>query len=94
MCAWVLSRIQLFETPWTVAHQAPLSLQFSRQEYWSGLAFPTPGHLPDPGTESVILVSSVLAGGFFTTMPPGKLIVLKLLINLLIQLFVDSVFFP
>ena len=94
MCAWVLSRIQLFETPWTVAHQAPLSLQFSRQEYWNGLAFPTPGHLPDPGTESVILVSSVLAGGFFTTMPPGKLIVLKLLINLLIQLFVDSVFFP
>ena len=41
----------LFTTPWTVAHQAPLSMEFSRQDYWSGWPFPSPGHLPDPGTE-------------------------------------------
>ena len=44
----VLSRVQLFATPWTVAHQTPLSMGFSRQEYWSGLPFPTSGDLPDP----------------------------------------------
>ena len=42
-------------TPWTVAHQAPLSMGFSRQEYWSGLPFPSPGHLPDPGMEPGLL---------------------------------------
>ena len=47
----LLSRVQLFATPWTVAHQAPLSMEFSRQEYWSGLPFPSPGDLPDPGIE-------------------------------------------
>ena len=41
------SRVRLFETPWTVAHQAPLPMGFSRQEYWNGLPFPPPGHLPD-----------------------------------------------
>ena len=46
-----LSRVRLFVTPWTVAHQAPLSMGFSRQEYWSGLLFPSPGDLPDPGVE-------------------------------------------
>ena len=46
-----LSRVRLFATPWTVAHQAPLSMGFSRQEYWSGLPFPSPGDLPDPGIE-------------------------------------------
>ena len=46
-----LSHVQLFATLWTVAHQAPLSMGFSRQEYWSGLAFPSPGDLPDPGIE-------------------------------------------
>ena len=56
-----LSCIQLFETPWT--HQAPLSMGFSRQEYWSGLPFPPPGDFPDPGIEPV---SPALAGGFFT----------------------------
>ena len=45
----LLSRVQLFATPWTVAHQAPPSMGFSRQEYWSGLPFPSPGDLPDPG---------------------------------------------
>ena len=43
--------VRLFVTPWTLAHQAPLSMDFSRQEYWSGLPFPPPGHLPDPGIE-------------------------------------------
>ena len=46
-----LSRVQLFVTPWTVVHQTLLSMEFSRQEYWSGLSFPTPGDLPNPGTE-------------------------------------------
>ena len=46
-----LSRVQLFVIPYTVAHQAPLSMEFSRQEYWSGLPFPSPGDLPDPGIE-------------------------------------------
>ena len=55
--------------PWTVAHQAPLSIGFPRQEYWSGLSFPSPGDLPNPGIE---LVYPELAGGFFTTGPPGK----------------------
>ena len=55
--------------PWTVARQAPLSMEFSRQEVWSGLPFPTPRDLPDPGIKSL---SSALAGGFFTTESPGK----------------------
>ena len=46
-----LSRIRLFVTPWTVAYHAPPSMGFSRQEYWSGLPFPSPGDLPDPGIE-------------------------------------------
>ena len=65
MCA--LSHVQLFATLWTVAHQAPLSREFPRQEYWSGLPFPSPGDLPDPGVEPVSPVSPALAGGFFTT---------------------------
>ena len=59
-------------TSWTVAHQAFLSMEFSRQEYWSGLPFPTPGNLPNPGTESESLLSPTLAGRFFTFVPPGK----------------------
>ena len=61
------SRVQLFATPWTAAHQAPLSMGFSRQEYWSGLPCPPPGGLPDPGIESSSLMSPALARGFFTT---------------------------
>ena len=53
--------------PWTVAHQAPLSMEFSRQEHWSGLPFPPPGDLPDPGIEPMSLKSPALAGRFFTT---------------------------
>ena len=71
-CAQSRSRVQLFATPWTVAHEAPLSMEFSRQEYWSGLPFPSPGDLPDPGIEQVSLASPALAGGFFTTVPPRK----------------------
>ena len=54
-------------TLWTIALQAPLSMGFSRQEYWSGLPYPPPGDLPDPGIEPVSLISLALAGGFFTT---------------------------
>ena len=72
VCAQMLSHVQLFVTPWTVVLQAPLSMEFSRQEDWNGLPFPTPGVLPDPGIEPPSLASPVLAGEFFTTMPPGK----------------------
>ena len=59
--------VHLFEAPWTVAHQASLSMGFARQEHWSGLSFPSPGDLPHPGTEPTSLVSLVLAGRFLTT---------------------------
>ena len=52
--------------------QAPLSMEFSRQEYWSGLPLPTPGDLPDPGVEPESLVSPTLGGGFFTTAAAAK----------------------
>ena len=52
-CAQWLSHIQLSVSPWTVAHQAPVSVRFPRQEYWSGLPFPTTGHLPHPGIKRV-----------------------------------------
>ena len=60
------SHVQHFETLWTIAHQAPLSMGFSRQEYWSGLPCPPPGDLPNPGIEPASLTSPALAGGFFT----------------------------
>ena len=65
VCVQLLSHVWLFVTPWTVACQAPLSMQFSRQEYWSGLPFPTPGDLPHPGIELTFLVSPALACNFF-----------------------------
>ena len=71
-----LSHVLLFETPWTVARQAPLTRWFSQQEYWSRLPFPTPGDLPDPGFEPVFLVPPTLAGGFIITVQPRKIIVL------------------
>ena len=55
-----ISRVQLFVTLWTVAHQAPLSMGFSRQEYWSGLPFPPPGDLPDPGIGPMLPVAPAL----------------------------------
>ena len=60
-----------FATPWTIARQAPLSVEFSSQEYWSGLPFPTPGDLPNPGIEPT---SPALAGSFFSTELCGKLL--------------------
>ena len=59
-----------FAIPWTVTCQAPLSMRFPRQEYWSGLPFPPPGYLSDPGVEPM---SPALAGGFFNSEPSGKL---------------------
>ena len=64
MC--VLSHVQLFTVPWTVARQAILSMGFPRQDYWSGLPLPIPGDPPDPGTEPASSVAPALAGGFFT----------------------------
>ena len=61
------SHVRLFTTPWAVLHQASLSMGLSRQENWSGLSFPHPGDLPDPGIEPMSIVSPALAGGFFTT---------------------------
>ena len=64
-----LSHVQLFATPWTVVYQAPLSMGFSRQEYWSGLPFPSPGDLPNPGIE---LGSPTLQAHALPSEPPGK----------------------
>ena len=78
-CSWffkiticVLSHVRLFATLGTVACRALLSMEFSRQEYWSGLPFLMPGDLPDPGIEPTSLVSPALVVGFFTTVLPGK----------------------
>ena len=65
----MLSRVGLFATPWTVAHQAPQSMEFSRQEYWSGLPFPSPGDLPNPGIKPG---SPALKAGTLPSEPPGK----------------------
>ena len=67
MC--MLSCVQHFATPWTAAHQAPLPMEFSMQEYWNGLPFPSPGDLPDPRMEST---SPALAGRLFITESPAK----------------------
>ena len=66
-----LSHVQLFVTPWAVAHQAPLSLEFSRQDYWSGLPFPSPGDLPDPRIEPRS-PGIVRSGRFFTICPASE----------------------
>src|SRR5574339_62144 len=65
-----LSRVRLFATPWTVAYHSPLSMGFSRQEYWSGLPFPSPGDLPNPGIEPR---SPTLRVDALPSEPPGKL---------------------
>ena len=70
MCKCQLhSHVQLFATPWTVICHVPLSMGFPRQEYWTGLPFPTPRELPDSGIEPTF---PALAGGFFPTAPPGN----------------------
>ena len=72
-CARSLSRVQLFVTPWIVAHQAPLSMGFPRQEYWRiQESPPSPGDLTEPGIEPESPESPALAGRFFNTLPPGK----------------------
>ena len=63
------SRVRLFATPWTVAYQAPPSMGFSRQEYWSGVPFPSPGDLPNPGMEPG---SPAFQADALTSKPPGK----------------------
>ena len=63
----IVSHVRLFVTPWTVAHQFPLSMEFYKQEYWSGLPFPILGYLPDPGIQPESIASLALAGEFFTT---------------------------
>ena len=68
----LLSCVQLFVTPWNVAHQAPLSMGFSRQGYWSELPCPLPEYFQNPGIKPT---SPTLTGGFFTTEPPGKPII-------------------
>ena len=70
----LLSCVQRIATPWTVAHQAPLSMEFSQQEYWSGTPFPPSGDLPDPGIKPASPGSPALAGGFFNTVLPDKTI--------------------
>ena len=72
VCVKWLSCVWLFVTPWTVARQAPLSVEFSRQENCSGLLFPSPGDLPYLGIEPGSLMSPVLAGGFYISVLPGK----------------------
>ena len=74
-CISCFSRIRLFVTPWTVARQAPLSMGFSRQEYWSRFPSPgdpSPGDLPDPGIKPMSLMSPALSGRFFTTSTPWE----------------------
>ena len=70
--ACCFNRVRLLATPRTVALQAPQFVGFSREEYWSGLPFPPPGDLPDPGIKPVFLASPALAGGFFTTSAPWE----------------------
>ena len=68
-CCFVIKSCPTLATLWTVAHQTPLSMGFPRQEYWSGLPFPSSGDLPNPGTKPA---SPAFAGGLFTTEPAGK----------------------
>ena len=72
MQAQLLSHVQFFETPWTIVRQTSLSMEFSRQDYWSGFPFPPPVNLLNPGIKPTSLVSPALAGRFFTTAPLGK----------------------
>ena len=69
VCPWPLSCSWLFATPWTLAYRAPLSIGFSRQEYWSGLPFPSPGDLPDPGIQPGLLHCQMDS---LSLAPPGK----------------------
>ena len=72
--AWMLCLVWFFATPWTVTCQAPLSMGFPRQEYWSGLPFPSPGALPSSETEPRAPMSLALLSGFFPTGLSGKMV--------------------
>ena len=76
----LLNRVQLFATPWTVAYQAPQSMEFSRQEYWSGLPFPSPGDLPDPEIKPG---SPALQADALPSEPPGDLWAFKYMLRYL-----------
>ena len=89
VCLVTKLHLTFFATSWTVASQAPLSMGFPRQEYWSGLSFPSPGDLPNPGIE---LASPELAGRFFTTELPGKSLPSTLLVPNSWQLLICSLF--
>ena len=81
--------------PWTVAHQAPLSMEFSRQEYWSGLRCLPPGSLPDPGDQTQVSYGTHIIGRFFTTEPLGKPNDVAMVIksrNLITELLADKAF--
>ena len=71
------SCVQLFATPWTAVCQPPLSVGFSRQEYWSGLPCPSPGHLPNPGIKPESSAAPALVGGFFTISPTCESLVME-----------------
>ena len=87
VCAQSLSPVWLFVTSWTVAYQAPLSMGFPRQEYWSGLPFPPSGDLLNLGIELTSPASLALAGGFFTTEPPKKTVWLN---NFCLLIWLDT----
>ena len=72
LCAQSITCFRLFTTPWTGARQATLSFEFFRQIDWSGLSFPPPENLPNPGIKLASLASPTLTGGFFSTESPGK----------------------
>ena len=87
----LLSCVRLFVTLWTVAHQAPSFMGFSRQEHWSGLPFPSPGDLPDPGIEPR---SPALQADILTSEPPGKPLTYLQIHNLNTHTLSSSLFFP
>ena len=68
----MLSHVQFSAIPWTVAHEVPLSMGFPRQEYWSGLPFPSPRYIPDPGIEIASLAPPTLEGAFFISCTTGE----------------------
>ena len=94
LCACAQLCLTLCDT-WTIACQAPLSMEFSRQAHWSGLSFPTPLDLPNPGIEPMPLASPSMAGRFFTTVPPGKpkCLALKLIVCKNVTFFLPTVLY-
>ena len=80
----LLSRVRLFATPWTIAYQAPQFMEFSRQDYWSGLPFLSPGDLPNPGIESG---SPALQADALPSEPAGKQYLLKITLKTSLKLF-------